>query len=461
MSSAVVLNPIYSLIKERFVQLTKTSSPVFKPYEYEYNGQINPTVVWPNDEAKQAFILPPAYSSPDIVCHKNSIAVKEFVEVAAGDSINLEWTAWPISHVGPIITYLAPAGVEDFSKVDKENLQFVKIEELGKIRNGTDKAKPQGYYASDKLIDAGNKLTVTIPPDVAPGNFVLRHEIIALMGASDLNKAQAYPQCINIKVTGNGKDPLASGTRAQDLYKATDPGIHVGIYVDVDYQIPGPALYKFDGVVPAIESTSKSSAAPVSAAPTTLVTKSSVAPILGTPTPAPSAATTSAVLVGTSATLISENSSVPARPNNATLYPSFVHSPSKTPSAASAPNSTPSGNTNQNGYNYDFSGFGDSKTGTETATEEAATKEGATKEPATETAGVVKSDELKTHSYNAAADEKPTTASTDTELTADDFNFPKNATVEQLIAFLEKILKALKKKVLSGKRQYARDFSSN
>jgi hypothetical protein len=37
--------------------------------------------------------------------------------------------------------------------------------------------------------------------------------------------------------------------------------------------------------------------------------------------------------------------------------------------------------------------------------------------------------------------------------------FPVNGTMAEIIAFLEKIIKALKKKAL-GKRQYARDFST-
>jgi hypothetical protein len=327
-------------------------------------------VVWPNNEAKQAFMLPSAYSSPDIVCHKNSFPANEFLEVAAGGSIDLRWTPWPISHSGPIITYLAPAG-EDFSKVDKVNLQFVKIEEMGLIRNSTVKSKLEGYYASNKLIDEGNKWTVNIPADVAAGNYIVRHEIIALMTAYKPDSTQHYPQCLNIKVTGNGKDPLASGVRAKDLYEATEPGIKVMIYGDVNYQIPGPPLYKFDGAVPAvkspIQSASNPSSASVSAAPTALVTKSSVTTIPDTPLSSSPVKTPVTVSVGASATLISESSSVAVRPNNATLYPSFVRSPSKTPSAPSTPTLTPSESSKPNVYNYEFSGFNNGKSAMETA----------------------------------------------------------------------------------------------
>lgn len=36
-------------------------------------------------------------------------------------------------------------------------------------------------------------------PNLAPGNYVVRHEIIALHAAGQANGAQSYPQCINRK----------------------------------------------------------------------------------------------------------------------------------------------------------------------------------------------------------------------------------------------------------------------
>lgn len=37
--------------------------------------------------------------------------------------------------------------------------------------------------------------TVAIPSDIAPGNYIIRHEIIALHSAGQENGAQSYPQC--------------------------------------------------------------------------------------------------------------------------------------------------------------------------------------------------------------------------------------------------------------------------
>ena len=58
---------------------------------------------------------------------------------------------------------------------------------------------------------------IPIPSNLAPGQYILRVEIIALHEADALYSqnhargAQFYPSCIQIKVTGNGKKKLPSG----------------------------------------------------------------------------------------------------------------------------------------------------------------------------------------------------------------------------------------------------------
>ena len=85
---------------------------------------------------------------------------------------------------------------------------------------------------------------MTIPSSIAAGNYVLRHEIIALHSARTINGAQNYPHCINLKVTGSGNDKLSLGTLGTALYKPGEPGIKIDIYKPLQYQMPGPPLYK-------------------------------------------------------------------------------------------------------------------------------------------------------------------------------------------------------------------------
>jgi hypothetical protein len=100
-----------------------------------------------------------------------------------------------------------------------------------------------GTWASDQLIANNNSWVVTIPTDIAPGNYVLRHEIIALHSAGQVDGAQNYPQCVNLQVTGSGT-ATPSGVLGTALYSKTDPGIEINIYTSLStYKVPGPTLY--------------------------------------------------------------------------------------------------------------------------------------------------------------------------------------------------------------------------
>lgn len=82
-----------------------------------------------------------------------------------------------------------------------------------------------------------------MPSTLAPGNYVLRHELIALHQAQQPGGAQAYPQCINIQVAEGGSVPLPSGTTGDQLYQNDEPGIVFNLYTSFDsYPMPGPTL---------------------------------------------------------------------------------------------------------------------------------------------------------------------------------------------------------------------------
>jgi hypothetical protein len=127
----------------------------------------------------------------------------------------------------------------DCKTVDKTTLNFFKIDGVGLIDDTT----VPGTWASDTLIANNNSWTVTIPSDIAPGNYVLRHEIIALHSAGTVDGAQNYPQCVNLEVTGSGT-ATPSGVLGTALYVETDPGIEINIYTSLStYVIPGPTMY--------------------------------------------------------------------------------------------------------------------------------------------------------------------------------------------------------------------------
>ncbi|KAI0007325.1 glycoside hydrolase family 61 protein [Xylariaceae sp. FL0662B] len=208
----------------------KGYDPTSDPYQ-----ATPPTVVgWTASNTDNGFVAPDSYASGDIVCHKSANAAAGHAQVAAGDSISIAWNTWPDSHKGPMLDYLAACDGACES-VDKAALKFFKIDGAG-----YDSAT--GTWASDTMIANNNTWLVQIPSTVKAGNYVLRHETIALHSAGSVGGAQNYPQCFNLEITGSGTE-VPSGTLGTALYKEDDAGIVVDIYNGLStYAVPGPTL---------------------------------------------------------------------------------------------------------------------------------------------------------------------------------------------------------------------------
>jgi cellulase len=265
-------------------------------YYAKLNGQASPaTAGWYAENLDNGFVEPNSYGTADIICHKNAEVATSSATVKAGGTIDFQWSAWPESHMGPVITYIAPCN-GDCAAVDKTALKFTKI-------------AAEGYDASTKswaavtMIANNNTASVTVPSSIKAGNYVFRHEIIALHGAGSANGAQNYPQCMNIEITGSGTEEPA-GTLGTKLYTPTDAGILFDPYSGAaSYEIPGPALFGSgtetgDGATP-VES--EVASAPVSSASVVATPVESTTPV-ATATEAP--ATPSAT--GTPSTTLPE-----------------------------------------------------------------------------------------------------------------------------------------------------------
>ncbi|KAL1584750.1 hypothetical protein WHR41_06945 [Cladosporium halotolerans] len=234
-----------------------------------YSTNNDPIIAWSADNGDNGFVGPDSYGTSDIACHKNGKPGGIAAKVAAGGQITLQWNTWPESHHGPVLDYMAKCAGDDCSTVSPGDLSFFKIDQEGL----NDAAS--NNWASDKLIADGNAWTVTVPESLAPGQYVLRHEIIALHSAQDTNGAQNYPQCINLEVTGSGS-ASPSGETAMEFYTATDPGISLNIYNGLtSYDIPGPAVW--DGASSGSSDNSGSSPAPSSAAASSAAATSAAA----------------------------------------------------------------------------------------------------------------------------------------------------------------------------------------
>ncbi|KAI1324403.1 glycosyl hydrolase family 61-domain-containing protein [Xylariaceae sp. FL0255] len=207
--------------------------------EYYYviaQGGTAPSIAaWYAEDLDSGFIAPDAYQTDNITCHKNAKPGALTATVEAGGTVEFEWTTWP-HNTGPVLTYIAPCN-GNCSAVNKDTLRWTKIDEAGyDVSTET--------WALQTLIDQNSTWTTTVPAVLAPGNYVFRHELIALQGGENVDGAQNYPLCFNIAVTGSGTETPPTGVLATDLYTEDDPGILFNPYTAItSYPIPGPTLW--------------------------------------------------------------------------------------------------------------------------------------------------------------------------------------------------------------------------
>ncbi|KAI0337490.1 glycoside hydrolase family 61 protein [Trametopsis cervina] len=185
------------------------------------NGGINPY----HQPVSQAVITAPAGSTLTAQWHHT-------LNQVAGDSQD------PIdsSHKGPVITYLAK--VPSATQTTVTGLQWFKIQE-----DGFDAST--NTWAVDKLIANKGKVSFTIPKCIASGQYLLRHEIIALHAASSYPGAQFYMECAQLSITGGTGTKTPATVSFPGAYHGTDPGIKLSIYWPpvTNYTIPGPPLF--------------------------------------------------------------------------------------------------------------------------------------------------------------------------------------------------------------------------
>lgn len=260
-------------------------------YQMQQNAKVPEHLGWYAENLDNGFIEPANFGTSDIICHKAGSpkgSSDTMAKVAPGDTIEFHWNTWPESHVGPVLTYVAPY-TGDIASVKKEDLKWTKIDAHG---------YENGEWAAVKMIGQNNTWPVTVPTNLAASKYVFRHEIIALHAAGQENGAQNYPQCVNIEVTGSGTEKPA-GVAGTELYTATDPGIKFDVYQGNkdSYVVPGPALFGSGGsggsTTPSkpTPSTPTSSATP-SKSSTPAASPSSAAPAASAPAASAPASTT-------------------------------------------------------------------------------------------------------------------------------------------------------------------------
>jgi cellulase len=206
--------------------------------------------LWVNnvDQAGTCVRLPPSnnpvtsVTSTDIRCNVGgTTGVKGICNVPAGSNVTVEMHQQPGdrscaneaiggNHYGPVIIYMSKvsnaatdAGAGPWFKVSQEGYNV-----------------PNKWWGTQTLNANCGKRSFIVPSDLAPGQYLLRAEVIALHVASSVGGAQFYLSCYQLNVTGSGtKNP--TGVSFPGAYSATDPGIEINIYGTItSYTIPGP-----------------------------------------------------------------------------------------------------------------------------------------------------------------------------------------------------------------------------
>jgi cellulase len=218
--------------------------------------------------------------------------------VAAGDTVTIEMhqhdartgeDAIGGAHYGPVMAYLSK--VENAATADGST-PFFKVFQDAWRKNPSGSNGADDFWGTKDLNTNGGKMDFKLPVDLAPGDYLLRAEAIALHSASGLNGAQPYVSCYQIKVSGSGS--LApEGVKFPGAYNPKDPGLLFNMYSPVtDYTAPGPAV-----IPQGVELSAGSAGAVVSGGaskPATTAASSKATSAATTATPSPTAVATSA-----------------------------------------------------------------------------------------------------------------------------------------------------------------------
>ena len=214
--------------------------------------------LWKNGEDLESTCarLPPSnspiedYTSTALQCNVSPAAASGKCGFAAGDTVTIEMhqhntrlcTEEGIggAHWGPVLAYLSK--VEDAATADGSSEFFKIYENTWKKAEGSTQGDNDYWGTKDLNYNCG-KLDFTIPEDIAPGDYLLRAEAIALHAASASGGAQHYVTCYQLTVTGDGTATPA-GVKFPEAYSKTGEGLGFSIHADLsEYPAPGPALY--------------------------------------------------------------------------------------------------------------------------------------------------------------------------------------------------------------------------
>jgi len=190
------------------------------------------------------------YTSDALQCNKATAASGK-CDFEAGDTVTIEMHQQTNSrdcksegiggaHWGPVLAYMGK--VEDAATADGSG-EFFKIYENGWKKNPAASQGDADFWGTKDLNYNCGKLDFKIPSDIAPGDYLLRAEAIALHAAGPAGGAQHYVTCYQVTVTGSGTLVPKDTIKFPEGYSKTGPGLGFSIHSNLDsYPMPGPEL---------------------------------------------------------------------------------------------------------------------------------------------------------------------------------------------------------------------------
>ncbi|KUJ19714.1 family 61 putative glycoside hydrolase [Mollisia scopiformis] len=175
-------------------------------------------------------------SDAKMLCNTGTSAALN-ATIEAGSTITAKWAQWTHQQ-GPVMVWMYKcAGT--FKACDGKGKGWFKIDQTGMT------APPlTGTSWGTAIVYSKLAYTSTIPKALAPGNYLIRHELLALHQA---NTPQFYPECAQLTVTGSGTQTPSGSflTSIPGYATSSDPGVMIDIYSSTatTYTPPGPAVW--------------------------------------------------------------------------------------------------------------------------------------------------------------------------------------------------------------------------
>lgn len=144
--------------------------------------------------------------------------------VAAGENVTAVWSQWTHAQ-GPVMVWMYACPSGGFSACDGKGKGWFKIDELGVW--GAAGLNSDNWGTAIVMRDL--RWSSRVPASLKPGNYLIRHELLALHQA---NTPQFYPECAQIVVEGSGSAvPGAEYLTSIPAYaQQGDPGVTVGLF---------------------------------------------------------------------------------------------------------------------------------------------------------------------------------------------------------------------------------------